>query len=148
MDGLVELKESGRTYYRYRQYASIGKSTDSGSQNPNGGSQTTPATDDRAVDFEAIIRVGWDNDTLGKQMYPLLAAEADAENPSNYKQYKQLNDYNFGSTGNLTALNKVYRTLIIEVSWPADVPWENRERRIFRVEMFNENFVPYPQTTP
>ena len=44
-------------------------------------------------------------------------------------------------------MKKCCRALIIEISWPADVEWANREKRIFRVEMFNGNFVPYPQTT-
>lgn len=128
MDGL--FTSSGHPgYYIYRQYSDAAGSGTSESE--------------RAVDFEAMIRVGWDTATLNNQYYPQVEVTE-----SDTNSYKPLGGYTFGGTGNLNALNKVYRTLIIEISWPADAPWEKREKRIYRLEIFNENFVPYPQTTP
>ena len=141
MDGLFTSSDHPG-YYVYRQYSD--------------GSGSGVDESKRAVDFEAMIRVGWDTETLKEQYYPKLETGT----------YEALVDYSRtassgGGTdsalvnGNLptgdgvgaTVLSKCYRTLIIEISWPADAPWEKREKRIYRLEMFNENFVPYPQTT-
>ena len=138
VDGLIKKVDNGKTYYLYRQYSETATGTND---------------DQRPIDFEAIVRVGWDTDTLQNQYYPDLAGSA---TPPQLVNYSRTPPSNFddpgkerlgtGSVG-MAVLDKCCRTLIIEISWPADVPWENRERRIFRVEMFNENFVPYPQTT-
>ena len=142
MSGLYQL--SGKpNYYLYRQYSTVG----------SGGN-------DRAIDFEAIVRVGWDNETLTKQYYTKL----DGTDPTNGTPgTDKIENYPHprtaesgvtdpaGTTGLKSSpdeiLKQCCRALIIEISWPADVPWVNREKRIFRVEMFNGNFVPYPQTT-
>ena len=146
-DGMDGLFTSGSHpgYYVYRQYSNI----------PSGG-----ADSDRAVDFEAMIRVGWDTETYKNQYYPVIEPTA-AENTGSDGQrlwstaYPRPNADAPSGTGISTRMNagsmdalinKFYRTLIIEISWPANAPWKNREKRIFRVEMFNESFVPYPQT--
>jgi len=134
MDGLLEKKVNNRTYYLYRQYSDA-----SGS----GG--------DRAVDFEAMIRVGWDSDTLLQQYYSQLGTGSFAplsgysRTPASGVTIDSEWQNRMGSSAS-GLLGKCCRTLIIEVSWPADVEWAKREKRIFRVEIFNENFVPYPQT--
>ena len=137
MDGLFKLTKNSKTYYLYRQYSDA-----SGTGN------------DRPVDFEAMIRVGWDTDTLGEQYFRKL----DSGNWSWAKlnTYSRNNDaeaagelqgpMKTAGSGFSAQIPLFYRTLIIEISWPADVEWAKREKRIFRLEMFNENFVPYPQT--
>ena len=142
MDGLFEYTDTTGTYYLYRQYSDASK-----------GSGSTTDNEKRAVDFEAMIRVGWDVNTLRNQDYLDLSSNS----------WKAFSEYSRTSSGSgstepgLAAsplngksaeaiLNMCCRTLIIEISWPADVAWEQREKRIFRLEIFNENFVPYPQT--
>ena len=146
MDGLF-TSGSHSGYYVYRQYSDA--SSDSGSDS------------DRAVDFEAMIRVGWDNESYKNQYYPVIEPTTDENTGSNGQRqwssaYTRTNPNEPSGTGVSTRMNvtsmdtligKFYRTLIIEISWPANAPWKKREKRIFRVEMFNESFVPYPQTT-
>lgn len=138
MDGLFEYTDTTGTYYLYRQYSNASKG--------NGGNNGNA---DRAVDFEAMVRVGWDAATLGNQYY----LDLDTSNPAQFKSYSRATSSDAtlngspmaGKTGS-AILGMCCRTLIIEISWPADVDWANREKRIFRVEIYNENFVPYPQT--
>ena len=150
MSGLFQYTSGNKNYYLYQQYSPVGSSGN-----------------DRAVDFEAIIRVGWDTETLAKQYYAKLGSATPANELGDYKRAlpsdSEISAESPLVKGNLPAptklpaeenvgakvLRKCCRALIIEISWPADVPWSNREKRIFRMEMFNENFVPYPQqTTP
>ena len=37
-------------------------------------------------------------------------------------------------------INHFLLPLVLELSWPADVPDEQREKRYFRFEIFNEQF--------
>lgn len=137
MDGLFEYKDANGVYYLYRQYSDASKG--------NGGST---GNEERAVDFEAMVRVGWDAATLANQYYLDLTTNA----PAQFKNYTRAASSDAtlnggpmaGKTGS-AILGLCCRTLIIEVSWPADVDWSKREKRIFRVEVFNENFIPYPQ---
>ena len=133
MKGLFRLEKNDRVYYLYQQYSPVG----------TGG--------DRAVDFEAIVRIGWDNDTLLQQYYLQMDTGSwtklsNYSHPSNPSGSDLPNSPLEGLSAS-EILKKCCRALIIEISWPADVPWANREKRVFRVEMFNDNFVPYPQTT-
>ena len=140
MKGLFQLTKNSQTYYLYQQYSPVGSSGN-----------------DRAVDFEAIVRVGWDNATLGSQYYPKpikINDDCDDFEWDKLSSYLRptpasgVTDPGSGRMGGSGAdiLDQCCRALIIEISWPADVVWSKREKRIFRVEMFNENFVPYPQT--
>ena len=139
MDGLF-ASNAHPGCWLYQQYTSV-----------RGGNE-------RAIDFEAIVRVGWDNSTAsyGEIYYPMLAASAtDSEDAQSQRKlsrgYTRTNGGEPTGTrmneGISTVLNYIYRTLIIEISWPADAPWSSREKRIYRVEMFNENFIPYPKTS-
>lgn len=40
------------------------------------------------------------------------------------------------------------KALCLELSWPAEVPYENREKRVFRFEIFNEYYAINSTTTP
>lgn len=132
MDGLF-TSSSHPGYYIYRQYSDASNSDES----------------KRAVDFEAMIRIGWDTETLKKQYYPQLGSGGWAK-IGNFTRSGSIPNVTSPMDGQSidTILPYIYRTLIIEISWPADAPWTKREKRIYRVEIFNENFVPYPQTTP
>ena len=141
LDGLFKHEDgtgnNKRTYYLYRQYAD----TDAGASEKN-----------RAVDFEAMIRVGWDNASRQELYYPAVIGGNDFGQKQlgsgGYQRGSATTQSDNMSTATGDALlDKFYRTLIVEISWPADVAWTNREKRIFRMEMFNENFVPYPQST-
>ena len=136
MDGL--LKKSGsNNYYLYRQYSNIKESA-------------SESDADRAVDFEAVIRIGWEPITSLQDQYYLNLSDRDAKKLSSTytRTYAdapaktRLND----EVKNL--LPKFYKSLIVEFSWPADAAWSKREKRVFRMEIFNENFVPYGGTTP
>ena len=134
MDGLF-TNGSGKQYYLYRQYSS------------NSGSSANDS--DRPVDFEAMIRIGWDKQSRSEIYYPVVGG-------GNSQGQSPLSGYSRSSgdppTGHkmigTDIIGNFFRTLVIEISWPANVPWRNREKRIFRVEMFNENFVPYPPSNP
>ena len=104
--------------------------------------------------FEAMVRVGLDN---------ALLADSDGNSFWNNRFYrsvvdgtvKKLTAYPNGNTTipQYTRINgtpharmfgKFYRPLIVELSWPIDVVWSKREKRFLRLELFNENFIPYP----
>ena len=136
MDGLFKHPSSPNCYL-YRQYSNVRAAG-------------TAQNKARAVDFEAIIRVGWDDSTLNDQYYLDLVSNSTKQ----FKDYLRTKGDGVTDDPGATRmksdaaelLKQFYHTLIIEISWPADVEWAKRERRIFRVEMFNENFVPYPQS--
>lgn len=138
VDGLF-TSNSYSGYYIYRQYSNASD----GAANDN----------DRAVDFEAMIRVGWDPNTLKKQSY-ILASANGAQNTDKLESYSHkawtngddpaLQYSPLSGQSGMAILDLCCRALIIEISWPVDAEWAKREKRIFRVEIFNENFVPYP----
>ena len=143
MVGLFKYESGDQTYYLYQQYSPVGA---------NG--------NDRAIDFEAVIRVGWDTDTLtgANCAYYYTPIDPTDDEITKTQGQRLLSGYtranatepsntNMNVTEAAALVTKFYRPLIIEISWPADVDWAQREKCIFRVEMFNENFVPYPQTT-
>lgn len=150
VDGLFK-HSSKENCFLYRQYSSMGG---------NG-----VADADRPVDFEAMVRIGWEvkNDntsyTLADQYFFGLE---DVGNPAQYSGYTReresardpfagdpkLWDTNLPASAKSSDLVELCcRTLVIEISWPADVAWSKREKRIFRLEMFNQNFVPYPRSS-
>ena len=95
--------------------------------------------------FEAMARVGADASFWANQFYCSITDGTQ----------KKLTDYPTGQTVPLgTRINgastaamfgKFYRPLIVEFSWPVDLAWSKREKRYMRLELFNENFIPYPQ---
>ena len=95
--------------------------------------------------FEAMARVGADASFWANQFYCSITDGTQ----------KKLTDYPTGQTVPLgTRINgastaamfgKFYRPLIVELSWPIDTEWSKREKRFIRLELFNENFIPYPQ---
>lgn len=104
--------------------------------------------DGSIVDFEAMVRVGVDGSFWGNQFYQALGGAAAA--PKKLTEYPIDHSVPIGTrvNGSSSAVmfGKFCRPLIIELSWPIDVPWSKREKRFIRMDLFNENFVPYPQS--
>ena len=104
--------------------------------------------DGNVVDFEAMVRVGLDGSFLSSQFYQELGAASTA--PKKLTQYPLNHAVPIGTRINgassAAMFGKFCRPLIVEFSWPIDVVWSRREKRFLRLELFNENFVPYPQS--
>ena len=108
-------------------------------------SRQSSGADGSTVDFEAMVRLGLDNTCWTSQFYRSLPDGT----------MKKLNEYPLGNTFPVgTRVNgasaaamfgKFYRPLIVELSWPIDVVWSQREKRFLRLDIFNGNFIPYPQ---
>ena len=77
------------------------------------------------VDFAAVVRV-W------REPYSFYALDASTN------EYSQVT-VNPGSYGD-DSVNLYATVLCIEISWPAQAPDAQRERRLFRQEIFNEAF--------
>ena len=104
--------------------------------------------DGSVVDFEAMVRVGLDGSFTASQFYRSL--DGASSTPKKLTAYPRGNTVPPGTRingGSAAAMfGKFCRPLIIELSWPIDVPWSKREKRFIRLDLFNENFVPYPQS--
>ena len=77
------------------------------------------------VDFAAVVKV-W------REPYSFYALNA-ADN-----EYTQVtvNPASYSSD----SVNQYATMLCIEISWPAQAPYDQREKRLFRQEIFNENY--------
>ena len=77
------------------------------------------------VDFAAVVKV-WREEY---SFYALDAADNDytkvTVNPSSYSS---------------DSVNQYATVLCIEISWPAQAPYDQREKRLFRQEIFNEAY--------
>lgn len=74
-------------------------------------------------DFSAIIKI-WLDDNYEFYVY----------SPAN-KTYKKASDIETKAN-----LKKYIIALCMEISWPAEVPEANREKKIFRFEIFNDSY--------
>lgn len=63
---------------------------------------------------------------------PVIAISG-AEGSEGGVKYQKLNGID-------NAINQYAMVFCVEVSWPAQAPLQNRERRVFRQEFFNEAF--------
>ena len=108
-------------------------------------SRQSSGADGSNVDFEAMVRVGVDGTFRANQYYCQVTDGAQkklTEYPKNQTDPPGTR-VNGGSAAAM--LGKFYRPLIVELSWPIDVEWSKREKRFMRLELFNGNFIPYPQ---
>jgi len=103
------------------------------------------------IEFEAIIRVGVVQNNIDAVNYPELgtgnwpAITADG----NTYQYQTLVTSgnirnNLGGASSSEASRKYLTSMVVEISWPIDAPWSQREKRVFVLDMFNEKFQPSP----
>ncbi len=103
------------------------------------------STDESVVDFEVMARVGVDGSFWNNQFY-ISPADSEAKKLS---LYPRGHVFPIGTRVNgassAAMFGKFYRPLLVEISWPIDAAWSKREKRVLRVELFNENFIPYPQ---
>lgn len=75
------------------------------------------------VDFAAVIKV-WEDD-----FNEMRVPSVDAGGNFVYTDFKKP-----------TGFDNYAKAFCVEISWPAQAPWEQREKRIFRQEFFNEYF--------
>lgn len=91
--------------------------------------QMSGPADNRFVDFSAIGRVYVDKNSMEKEFF---------FDGNDYKWYKKEGKVD---------LDNVLLPLVLELSFPAEVPYAEREKRYFRFEILNENYV-LPPVTP
>lgn len=100
---------------------------------------TDPADSTKVIeisDFSAVIKV-WKDDT-----YDFYFPEAYSTSDPPYKSISA------ASTTLRDELKKYATGLCLEMSWPAEIPLENRETRTFRFEIFNETYEVVDPATP
>lgn len=101
--------------------------------------------DGSSVDFEAMVRVGTDATYWDNQFYRELP-DGTAKKLTAYPRGNTVPlDTRVNGASTVAMFGKFYRPLIVELSWPVDVVWSKREKRFARLELFNGNFIPYPQ---
>ena len=91
---------------------------------------------DRYTDFAAIARVYQDSGFSSELMVPVRYGSV--------QSYADMNKAASGSSsGDIKALDvsKFVFPLVLEISYPADIPYADREKAYFRFEVFNENYV-------
>ena len=90
----------------------------------------------RFVEFSAIARVYLDkadgNSGFGEDYFPSIK-------PAGKSREQMQRKYSDLPTSGLQ-INHFLLPLVLELSWPADVPDAQREKRYFRFEIFNEQF--------
>ena len=85
----------------------------------------------RFVDFAAVARVYLDrgdtgNTGLAGEFFPNASGDPVS--------------YNGGNSDENTTLQKCFLPAILELSWPASASYEEREKRYFRFEVYNDHF--------
>ena len=86
--------------------------------------QMSGPEDNRFVDFSAIARVYVDKDSMGNEFFFNAGAKK-------YQLYVK---------DSKVDLDNVLLPLVLELSYPAEVPYAEREKRFFRFEIFNEHY--------
>lgn len=81
----------------------------------------------RFVDFSAVARVYLDDDNFKDDYFPGFNKMEEKKTDHKIEQYLW--------------------PVVLELSWPADTPWREREKRYFRFEIFNTLYEPNPATT-
>ena len=91
------------------------------------------------MDFEALVRVGKVSNNTDAVRYPGIGAGA-GNTAGSYTQTAKA-----GYTNHLSGGSPAHylTSLMIEFSWPVDAPWAEREKRVYRLDFFNENYTPY-----
>lgn len=97
--------------------------------------QMSGPEDERFVDFSAIARVYVDTDSMTKEFFYIAKDNAEPK----YMLYEKVGKVN---------MDDVLLPLVLELSYPAEVPYEEREKSYFRFEIFNEHYVLPTQGTP
>lgn len=82
------------------------------------------------IDFAAVVKI-WGEEI--KMDVPVIVEE-DKDDYKDGVEYQALNP------GIENEIDRFAKVFCVEVSWPAQAPLQNRERRVFRQEFFNEAF--------
>ena len=103
--------------------------------------------DTNGIDFEAMVRVGKVVNNIHAIRYSKLAPTS-AEK-SDKKTTYLLNDDASASASHdpeqadhKTMIAECLVSLVIEFSWPVDAKWSEREKRLYRLDFFNEKYTP------
>ena len=91
------------------------------------------------VEFEAMVRVGMVNNNANAVRYPGIGSGAGGL-ASGYSQTAAAGYTNRLSGGSVP---DYLTSLVVELSWPIDADWAEREKRLFRFDFFNEKYTPY-----
>lgn len=99
--------------------------------------QLSGPADDPYVDFAAVVRVYTDDNYLDELFAPVSASGG-----ALYAEAKHSGSWSLGADDDakLKALSvgSAVLPLIVEISYPADVPYADRTKAYFRFEIFNE----------
>ena len=102
-------------------------------------------TEIEVPDFSAVIKIWKDTKSLLDIYVPYVYA-SDSIPCKKLDEIREASGYTKNQL--LEYLDKRYgKALCLELSWPAEVPYENREKRVFRFEVFNEYYT-VNSTTP
>lgn len=94
--------------------------------------------DDQYTDFAAIARVYKDDNFKDELMIP-INRDTRVKYSAMNKSKENITGANAGDLRELDVENFVI-PMVLEISYPADRPYEDREKVYFRFEIFNENF--------
>ena len=95
-------------------------------------------------DFEAMIRVGKVTSNANAVRYPGIGSGSGGT-ADGYRQ-TAVSGVTNQLSGSSSTVSKYLTSLLIEFSWPIDAPWAEREKRVYRLDFFNEKFEPYTPT--
>jgi hypothetical protein len=101
--------------------------------------QLSGPADDPYVDFAAVVRV-YQDDNYEAELFVPVSAAGDAL----YSDAKHSSDWNLneddGASLKELAVGSTVLPLIVEISYPADMPYDERTKAYFRFEIFNEQY--------
>ncbi len=104
--------------------------------------QLSGPENDRFVDFSAIARVYRDaNNWLNDEFFIKISQNGSTVTTS-YEKGAPTNIPVPGSDPVAVKYDKIIMPLVLEISYPADAEYEQREKRYFRFEIFNESYEP------
>lgn len=84
------------------------------------------------VDFAAVVRV-WEED-INFRVPRILDATESPEDSDNKTGVTMV------LSGSENDISKYARNLCLEISWPVELPYAEREKRVFRLEFFNQAY--------
>lgn len=106
--------------------------------------QLSGPEDDRFVDFSAIARIYKDEEDWLDHEFFISFVRSGNNLSTDYK--KGIKKINVDSSDETVETEVVYEKfimpLVLEISYPADAEYEQREKRYFRFEIFNESYGP------
>ncbi len=120
--------------------------------------QLSGPADDPYVDFAAVVRV-YQDDNYEAELFVPVSAHGDSDDDGEedggkalYSGARHSSDWELdaddGAKLKKLAVGSTVLPLIVEISYPADVPYGDRTKAYFRFEIFNEQYKLKEETTP